>query len=139
MRAGNDVAMQATKSSLKMEEMTKHMQEIADRTERETVSMRIITLVTMFFLPGTFISVSTPVFLLSIPVTNGLLQTLMSTDIIRFNDNHKTYSPSALKLFLAISIPMMGVTFCAWYVVYWFTNNRERVQRLERAKRSHGP
>lgn len=65
MKIGNDVAIQATKSSIKMEEMTARMQEIADRTERETVSMRIITLVTMFFLPGTFISVSTCTIVLS--------------------------------------------------------------------------
>lgn len=47
-----------------MEEMTKEMQdmtvamhEIARKTQRETVSMRIITLVTLFFLPATFMAV----------------------------------------------------------------------------------
>lgn len=37
--------------------MTKDMHEIARKTKQEAVSMRIITLVTLFFLPGTFISV----------------------------------------------------------------------------------
>jgi hypothetical protein len=41
-----------------MELMTKDMHIIALKTKSETVSMRIITLVTLFFLPGTFISVS---------------------------------------------------------------------------------
>jgi hypothetical protein len=45
-------------SAGKMESMTKQMHKIAVKTEKETVSMRIITLVTLFFLPGTFISVS---------------------------------------------------------------------------------
>ena len=36
----------------------KNMENIAVKTQLETVSMRIITLVTLFFLPGTFISVS---------------------------------------------------------------------------------
>ncbi len=36
----------------------KNMEDIAVKTKLETVSMRIITLVTLFFLPGTFISVS---------------------------------------------------------------------------------
>ena len=37
--------------------MTTDMSEIARKTKTETVSMKIITLVTLFFLPGTFISV----------------------------------------------------------------------------------
>lgn len=37
--------------------MTKEMNDIALKTQTETVSMKIITLVTLFFLPGTFISV----------------------------------------------------------------------------------
>jgi hypothetical protein len=41
-----------------MEQLTDSMHVIAKKTERETVSMKIITLVTLFFLPGTFISVS---------------------------------------------------------------------------------
>lgn len=42
----------------RMHEWTANMNELAQETKRETVSMRIITLVTLFFLPGTFISVS---------------------------------------------------------------------------------
>ena len=38
--------------------MTNDMSEIARKTKTETVSMKIITLVTLFFLPGTFIAVS---------------------------------------------------------------------------------
>ncbi len=45
-------------STSNMENITKDMHEIAQKTKQETVSMRIITLVTLFFLPGTFISVS---------------------------------------------------------------------------------
>ena len=45
-------------SAIKMEKMTLHMRETALKTEDETVFMRIVTLVTLFFLPGTFVSVS---------------------------------------------------------------------------------
>jgi len=41
-----------------MQVVTDSMHEIAKKTKQETVSMKIITLVTLFFLPGTFISVS---------------------------------------------------------------------------------
>lgn len=43
--------------SQRIELITADMHEIAQKTQRETVSMRIITLVTLFFLPGTFIAV----------------------------------------------------------------------------------
>lgn len=38
--------------------MTKEMHNIAVKTQQETVSMRILTLVALAFLPGTFFSVS---------------------------------------------------------------------------------
>lgn len=41
-----------------MEKVTHEMSRIARKTKTETVSMKIITLVTLFFLPGTFIAVS---------------------------------------------------------------------------------
>lgn len=41
-----------------MELVNDSMHEIAKKTQKETVSMKIITVVTLFFLPGTFISVS---------------------------------------------------------------------------------
>jgi hypothetical protein len=40
-----------------MHSMTEEMNALTQKTKQETVSMRIITLVTLFFLPGTFISV----------------------------------------------------------------------------------
>jgi Mg2+ and Co2+ transporter CorA len=51
-------AKRAQLSTDRMERMTDAMFEISKKTQQETVSMKIITLVTLFFLPGTFISVS---------------------------------------------------------------------------------
>lgn len=58
IKSSNYLAEKAQLSANEMETTTKAMHEIARDTKRETVSMRIITLVTLFFLPGTFISVS---------------------------------------------------------------------------------
>jgi hypothetical protein len=58
MEASKLLAEKAQQSAENMETMTKDMNAIAVKTKQETVSMRIITLVTLFFLPGTFISVS---------------------------------------------------------------------------------
>ena len=61
---GQIIAVQAQLSAQKMEHltqdmsnMTRDMNEIAKKTKMETISMRIVTLVTLLFLPGTFISV----------------------------------------------------------------------------------
>lgn len=51
-------SVRAQESAEKMEKLTVHMKEIALKTEEETVSMRIVTYVTLAFLPGTFVSVS---------------------------------------------------------------------------------
>lgn len=58
MRASYMLALRAQESQKNMELATKDMHILALKTKSETVSMRIITLVTLFFLPGTFISVS---------------------------------------------------------------------------------
>ncbi|OCL06941.1 hypothetical protein AOQ84DRAFT_342611 [Glonium stellatum] len=87
-------------SAVKMENMTRQMHKIAVKTEQETVSMRIITLVTLFFLPGTFIS------------------TLMSTDIVRFPSNQMAFSSAATKTYVAITLPVMFLTFLSAYIYY---------------------
>jgi hypothetical protein len=63
MQASKMLGERAQQSAVKMESMTEQMYEIADKTKQETVSMKIITLVTLFFLPGTFISVSSRIYL----------------------------------------------------------------------------
>jgi hypothetical protein len=51
-------AEKAQVSADNMEKLTSQMRRIAEKTEQETVSMRIVTYLALFFLPGTFISVS---------------------------------------------------------------------------------
>ncbi|KAI9773493.1 MAG: hypothetical protein M1839_002075 [Geoglossum umbratile] len=116
MEASKELAQKAQQSAKNMEKITQDMHNIARKTKQETVSMRIITLVTLFFLPGTFISLG---------------QTLMSTDIIKFQDKSagkpgRTFQPGALQLYLAISLPLMFITFLSWYGVYWWVNRKDR-------------
>ena len=48
---------ETVKSTHRIAQMTEKMHEIAQKTRTESISMRIITLVTLFFLPGTFVAV----------------------------------------------------------------------------------
>ncbi|GAB7323066.1 hypothetical protein MBLNU13_g05583t1 [Cladosporium sp. NU13] len=100
------LAHRAQLSAENMEVMTEAMHTIAHETKMEAANMRIITLVTLFFLPGTFVS------------------TLMSTPIVHFPDEQRIVNLDALKLFLAISLPLLAVTIVTWYALYYWHKAR---------------
>ncbi|KAH7402799.1 hypothetical protein BKA66DRAFT_9674 [Pyrenochaeta sp. MPI-SDFR-AT-0127] len=100
-------AEKAQQSSDSMETITVRMHEIAVKTKQETVSMRIITLVTLFFLPGTFVA------------------TFMSTDILHWMDSERIFEPQALITYFAISLPLMAITFLTWYAFHRLSRYRE--------------
>ncbi|KAK5064909.1 hypothetical protein LTR84_000743 [Exophiala bonariae] len=111
MLATRKIAVEAQISAKEMEKLTKE-------TKKETVSMKVVTLVTMFFLPATFIS------------------TLMSTDIIRWQPDDDGYfqkyvSWGALRFFLALSLPLTFATFLTWGLVYAFIRFNERNQEMK--------
>src|SRR5204863_6401231 len=97
MQASRLFAQKAQQSTNNMEDMTRDMHQIAQKTKQETVSMRIITLVTLFYLPGTFISVSS--FKQQIWFASSrLFQTIMSTDIVRFQTSTPGNSGKTVQL-----------------------------------------
>lgn len=52
----------------------------------------------------------------------------MSTDIIKFDstkESGKVFQLEALKLWLAITLPLMAVTFLAWWLVYGYVKERQ--------------
>ncbi|RDL30167.1 uncharacterized protein BP5553_10445 [Venustampulla echinocandica] len=112
MEASKRFAEKAAASTSEMQIMTEEMNALAQKTKQETVSMRIITLVTLFFLPGTFIS------------------TIMSTDILQYskipdtNNFKEDYSSTALKRYATITLPLMAMTFAAWAWLYLTATTR---------------
>ncbi|KAI9671709.1 MAG: hypothetical protein M1831_003237 [Alyxoria varia] len=106
-------------SAKEMEDMTALTLRIAIKTEKETVAMKLITLVTLLFLPATFVS------------------TLMSTDIVKFpvdesapvsqQKPHRIFSLGALQLFFTICVPLMIVTLVGWAL--WNHIVKRRAQR----------
>ncbi|KFY09750.1 hypothetical protein V492_05364 [Pseudogymnoascus sp. VKM F-4246] len=63
----------------KMEELTMSMHQVGDLSRKEAIAMRIVTVVTLIYLPATFVSVMLPYFFLRAP-------TLFSTDIVKYQD-----------------------------------------------------
>jgi len=136
MEASKNMAEEAQASTKHMEAMTEEMNALTHKTKQETVSMRIITLVTLFFLPGTFISVSltTPHYFQTILIKS--IQTIMSTDIIQYSKtpsgaSQEDFSSQALRLYLSITLPMTAVVFVAWYVVAWWVDKKMTVQMIK--------
>ncbi|KAL9049726.1 MAG: hypothetical protein Q9162_007051 [Coniocarpon cinnabarinum] len=109
-------------ASRNMEEMSEVMFHIARRTERETVVMRIITVVTLFFLPATFIC------------------TFLSTDIIKYPDSNVggnqsgVFSLDALELFFKLCLPLMAATLALSWIGHRFIRGRmeRKYAELER-------
>ncbi|KAK3942689.1 hypothetical protein QBC46DRAFT_283190, partial [Diplogelasinospora grovesii] len=90
-------------STLNVEAMTKSMHKIAEKTERETASMHTITVVTLIFLPGTFVA------------------TFFGSGLFQWDQNNPVTStpiwkPGFFVLFSAICFPMMGVIILLWYL-----------------------
>lgn len=103
---------------------------MTEKMKQEAVFMRIITLVTLFFLPGTFVSVSYQG-RLEPAVADNPLQTVMSTDIVHWQtpdpgELEKVVSFGAIKIFLSITVPFMVLTFAAAIGFHRWSKQRER-------------
>lgn len=125
------LAHEAQESTKKVEGMTKQMHKIAQSTQLETVSMRIITFVTLVYLPGTFVSVSNGCGDTDDLSLTRFLQTLMSTPVVTFapadfshRDRH--IDLNALGLFSAISLPLLTFTVAVWYFFKWRAEREDK-------------
>ena len=66
----------------------------------------------------------------------------MSTDIVHFDSAgtggpKKVVSLAALQLYMAITVPLMLMTFACWYGVYWWVNRRDFDRRKMGRTGSH--
>jgi hypothetical protein len=105
------------------------MEAIALKTEQETVSMHVITVFTLIFLPGTFIAVSlwnlrpfrSPNRCNFSLITN---QTFFNSGIIQFNladsqgGDNWTIHENAMRLFLSLCLPLTLVILGGWFALY---------------------
>lgn len=100
--------------------------------------MRVITVITLLYLPPTFVSVS------DISSRRGdsdinTVQTLFSTDIVKYQGddgdfNHDKFSSLALQRFVEVSLPLMLLTFTAAFGWMWYerVEGRKKAERLEK-------
>jgi hypothetical protein len=61
----------------------------------------------------------------------------MSTDILKYskipgtNSYEEDYSKEALLRYVSITLPLMAVTFLAWWVLYWWVNKKQEMKVLK--------
>ncbi|KAH7390459.1 hypothetical protein BKA66DRAFT_568404 [Pyrenochaeta sp. MPI-SDFR-AT-0127] len=137
----NDFHMQIARAKLlvniisdRKELVLQHLQgQAAERTEqlnrnleKEAVVMRIITIVTLLYLPATFVS------------------TFFSTDVVKYQDQDGnnaspdgSFSALALRRWLQVTLPLTALTlFGAWSTYQIYDTSRGNLTVLERLKKN---
>ncbi|KAH6960327.1 hypothetical protein DER45DRAFT_583516 [Fusarium avenaceum] len=90
------------------------MEKIAYKTEKETISMHVITCVTLAFLPGTFVAAF---------FQSGLIEINQAASGVR---GAVTFHPGAFKLFACICFPLMFLTFVLWVLLFKYLARRAK-------------
>ncbi|KAK7911646.1 hypothetical protein PG985_014127 [Apiospora marii] len=96
-----------SKAASRAEGLSASMWRQAESSAYETIAMRAITVVTLLYLPPTFVS------------------TLFSTDIVKYQGDDgpfgaEMFSGMALQRWLQVSLPLMLITFVATFGWVWF-------------------
>ncbi|KAK4203599.1 hypothetical protein QBC40DRAFT_21121 [Triangularia verruculosa] len=124
------------RSTLNMEQVTGSMHIIAQKTEKDTTSMHIITMVTLVFLPGTFVAVRLGLPALIASTFATLLtfgQTFFGSGLFQWDQENPLTSKPIWKgelfaLFAEICFPLMGATIFIWYFVYYWPYMKEWIK-----------
>jgi hypothetical protein len=109
------------------------MHTIAVKTEHETVSMHVITVFTLIFLPGTFVAVryGWPCFRRWFNAGLTHIQTFLGSGVIQWNDDGNLGADymvlsRGMALFWYVSIPIMAVVLAVWALVYWVARRKRK-------------
>ncbi|KAF3015314.1 hypothetical protein E8E14_009108 [Neopestalotiopsis sp. 37M] len=130
----------ATESTDRMEAWTEQMHSIAIKTEQETVSMHVITIFTLLFLPGTFVAVRYGWPFFQHLITAGLtqIQTFFSSGAIQWDEDGTLGAdyiarPAGMKLFFMTIVPLTVVVMIIWGVIYWTARRYRKAKTVDGA------
>ena len=116
-----------------MEQLTNLTIVIGTMAQREAIAMRIITVVTLIFLPATFVSVSLEELQNVRPLLANRPQTFFSTDIVKYQDPNEassdttipgtgsykgTFSQIAMERWLQLTISLTFLTLLAGWAAF---------------------
>ncbi|KAI0425762.1 hypothetical protein F5Y09DRAFT_88918 [Xylaria sp. FL1042] len=109
-------------TAARQERLADSMWQFAERGQKETIAMRTVTVITLLYLPPTFVS------------------TFFSTDVVKYQDNGEDqvyFSQNALNSFLYVTIPLWVITLLV-VTLYYKWESWRREQRA-RGLLSHDP
>ncbi|KAK4160126.1 hypothetical protein QBC43DRAFT_119395 [Cladorrhinum sp. PSN259] len=118
-----NLTVEMAKSTLNMEQLATSTHTIAEKAKKETSSMHVITVVTLLFLPGTFVAVRLGLPLM--PLVCKLLtcsQTLFGSGLFQWDDNENpeerdpVWKGSHFFLFIKVCVGLMALTIIIWFV-----------------------
>lgn len=116
-----------SQATQKMEVLTVSMHEIGAQSQREAIAMRIITVMTLIYLPATFVSVSLPIGSLTFRLTSQ--QTFFSTDIVKYQGG-SSFSGIAMQRWLEVTLPLTLMTLgIAW--LFYRHEEKSRKRKIE--------
>lgn len=100
-----------SQATQKMEVLTVSMHEIGAQSQREAIAMRIITVMTLIYLPATFVS------------------TFFSTDIVKYQGG-SSFSGIAMQRWLEVTLPLTLMTLgIAW--LFYRHEEKSRKRKIE--------
>lgn len=120
----------------KMEKLTISMHQVGDLSGKEAIAMRIVTVVTLIYLPATFVSVSSSLFPAK-PLTD-CLKTLFSTDIVKYQDQgnggtidplgnaYVSFSSLALIRWIQVTLPLTALTLALGYWAFKMADRKRK-------------
>lgn len=121
----------------KMEKLTISMHRVADLSQKEAIAMRIVTVVTLIYLPATFVSVSLSFIPCKYSFTNPR-KTLFSTDIVKFQDQgnggttdslgkaYVSFSSLALVRWIQVTLPLTALTLTLGYLAFRMADRKRK-------------
>lgn len=101
------------------------MLRLTNEAFEDNATVRVVTLVTLIYLPASFISVS----MLATPCKMGLTlsQTVLGMNLFNFDDATGNFVISGqFWIFVVLAVPLTLLTLGTWYV---FTRRRRKQQR----------
>ncbi|KAJ8119560.1 hypothetical protein ONZ43_g3514 [Nemania bipapillata] len=109
-------------TAARQERLADSMWQFAERGQKEAIAMRTVTIITLIYLPPTFVS------------------TFFSTDVIKYQDNGEDqvyFSRNALNSFLYVTIPLWAITLLV--VTFYYKWESWRREQRARGLLSHDP
>jgi hypothetical protein len=126
---------------------TDRMERLNQNMEKEAIVMRIVTLVTLVYLPATFVSVCMDRQLCRQSSLIRKTQTFFSTDVIKYQNqgaidiqasqgpDNGSFSAVALYRWLQVTLPLTALTFLvAWLSLRFAERNRHGVLHSKQKK-----